>query len=176
MSKATVTAEEFKAKRRTILELPNGENYEIRKIGPMDIIKAGGTPDMKHLIGKSKPEVLRAIGKNAKDMFERICKDFNSQRAFNEKLIIRACTNPKVSENGNDPNTIDVHDLKDEECDWLAFGIMKFAGVVKSEAEKIAPLSGTGKPSKESTASPEDTASSPPSSSESAKTNSSPTP
>ncbi len=170
-----VTADEFRAKRRTVLELPSGDKFEIRKIGPMDLIKAGGTPDMKGLIGKTKPEVLRAIGKNAKEMFDRICKDFDSQREFYERLAIRACTNPKVSDNGNDPNTLDVHDLTFEECDFIAGGILKFAGVGKKEAETIGPLSETGETSQESTQFPAVTEGSPLKSSEK-KTPSSPTP
>jgi hypothetical protein len=145
-----MNAREFTAKRRQTVRLPDGSEFVIRRIGVMDVLVAGGNPDLMIFLqtnGKSPAERARCFTDKSKEMFERVRKDAGAQREFCEGIIRRGLVEPKIgSEDG-----MDLNDLTFEECDVLAGAILKFSGFTKEAAEQVDPLSAAGDGSKAST-------------------------
>jgi hypothetical protein len=151
-----MTPEEFRASRRETVELPNGMKFEIHRIGAVDLLRMGSSPDLRSLIGKEKREVLKAVGKHAKDLWENVLRDLTKDRRFLEKIAMEGVVSPKVVQEPNAPETVYVGDLLHEELDMLAGRILNFSFLTKREAEKIDPLSEIENSSITSTPSPSD--------------------
>ncbi len=136
-------AEEFTAKRRKMVRLPDGSEFVIRRIGVMDVLIAGGNPDLSIFTnGKSPAERLRAFADKSAETLKRIQKDTGAQRKFCESVILRGVVDPRVTPKSSD-DTVAVFDFTFEECDMLAGAILKFSGLAGEAAEQVAPLSAT---------------------------------
>lgn len=136
-------AKEFTAKRRQTVRLPDGSEFVIRRIGVMDVLVAGGNPDLMVFLqsnGRSPAKRAEAFAEKSKEMLERVQKDASEQRKFCEGIVRRGLVEPKI---GGEEGII-LADLTFEECDMLAGGILKFSGFTKEAAEAAAPLPGTG--------------------------------
>lgn len=150
-------ASEFTAKRRQTVRLPDGSEFTVRRIGVMDVLVAGGNPDLMVFLqsnGHSPAKRAKVFADKSREMLERVQKDAVAQRKFCEGIIRRGVVEPKIG--GEDG--IVLADLTFEECDMLAGGILKFSGFVKEAAEAAAPLSKTGSSSGISTPAPGATA------------------
>jgi hypothetical protein len=138
-----MTPEEFRASRRETVELPNGMKFEIHRISAVDLLRMGSSPDLRPLIGKEKQEVLKAIGKHAKDLWESVLRDLAKDRGFLEKVVMEGVVSPRIVRESDAPETVYVGDLLHEELDMLAGKILNFSFLTKKEAQKIDPLSET---------------------------------
>lgn len=138
-----MTPEEFRASRRETVELPNGMEFEIHRLSAVDLIRMGSSPDLRPLLGKEKQEVLKAVGKHAKDLWESVLRDLVKDRGFLEAVVMEGVVSPRVVRESDAPETVYVGDLLHEELDMLAGKIMRFSFITKQEAQKIAPLSKT---------------------------------
>lgn len=165
-------AQEFTAKRRQTVKLPDGSEFKIRRIGVVDLLVAGGNADLLVFLQKygRSAKSQKEFTEKTQEMFERIQKSTAEQRKFCEALIRRGLVEPKIG--GEDG--LDLADLTHEECDILGGGVLKFSGFTKEAAEAVAPLSRTGSSSKTSTPSPD--ATEPPQASSSDSETSKPTP
>lgn len=152
-----MTPEEFRKSRRETVELPNGMRFEIHRLGVIDLLRIGSSPDLRAFIGKEKQEVLKAVGKHAKDLWESVLRDLVKERGFLEKVVMEGVVSPKVVQESDAPETVYVGDLLQEELDMLAGKILNFSFVTKREAQKVAPLSTTEGSSSISTPSGGDT-------------------
>ena len=140
-------AQEFTKKRRQTVQLPDGSEFIIRRIGVMDVLLAGGNPDLMVFLqsnGHSPAERTRLFAEKSKEMFERVQKDTSEQRKFCEAVMKRGIVEPQI----------DLSDLTFEECDMLAGAILKFSGFTKEAAEAASPLSRTVSNSKASMSAP----------------------
>ncbi len=155
-----MTPEEFRASRRQNVKLPNGMEFVIRRIGGLDLLAMGSSPDLRQFIGKSKPEVLKAIGKHLGDLFKGVLADLLEDRKFLEKIVMAGTVSPKVVREVDVEGTVCISDILQEELSIFAGGILKFSFLTKQEAEKIDPLSETADSSSISTPSEGDTESS----------------
>jgi hypothetical protein len=155
-----MTPEEFRESRRQNVTIPNGMAFEIRRLGALDLISMGGSFDLRPLIGKTKQEVLKAVGKRAEDLFKSVLADFLKERGFLEKIVMAGIVSPKVVSEPNIQGTICIGDLTHEELDMLAGGILNFSFLTKQEAQRIDPLSETANSSITSMQSQGDTESS----------------
>lgn len=155
-----MTPEEFRESRRQKVELPNGMEFEIHRLSAVDLLRIGSSPDLRALIGKPKQEVLKAVGKHAKDLWESVLRDLVKDRGFLEKVVMEGVVSPKIVRESDAPETVYVGDLLHEELDMLAGKILNFSFLTKKEAEKIDPLSETESSSSISTPSEGDTESS----------------
>lgn len=152
-----MTPEEFRESRRQKVELPSGMTFEIHRMGSLDLLRIGSSPDLRPFIGKPKQEVLKAVGKHAKDLWESVLRDLVKERGFLEKVVMEGVVSPKVVQESDAPETVYVGDLLQEELDMLAGKILNFSFVTKREAQKVAPLSTTEGSSSISTPSGGDT-------------------
>lgn len=152
-----MTPEEFRESRRQKVKLPGGMEFVIRRLGALDILRMGGTPDLRAYIGKPRADVLKAIGKHLEDLWRGILADLGEDREFHEKIVMAGVVSPKVVKETELPDTVCVSDLAQEELSILAGGILKFSLLTKKEAEKIDPLSETENSSSISTPSGGDT-------------------
>lgn len=152
-----MTPEEFRESRRQNVELPNGMKFEIHRLGAIDLLRMGSSPDLRAFIGKEKQEVLKAVGKHAKDLWESVLRDLVKERGFLEKIVMEGVVSPKVVRESDAPETVYVGDLLHEELDMLAGKILNFSFLTKGEAQKIDPLPETESSSSISTPSGEDT-------------------
>lgn len=138
-----MTPEEFRESRRGKVKLPNGMEFEIRRLGALDLLAMGGSPDLRPLIGKPKAEVLKAVGKHLEDLWKNVLGEFAGDREFLEKIVMAGAVSPKIVREDSAQGTICIADLLQEELDILAGGILQFSFVTKREAQKIDPLSET---------------------------------
>lgn len=171
-----MTPEEFRESRRQKVQLLGGMEFVIRRLGALDVLRLGGTPDLRAYIGKPRADVLKAIGKHLEDLWKGILADLGEDREFHEKIVIEGVVSPKVVKEPELPDTVCVADLAQEELSILAGGILKFSLLTKQEAEKIDPLSETEGSSSISTPSGGDTEGSQAKSSQSTVTDSPPIP
>ena len=148
-------AKEFTAKRRQTVQLPDGSEFVIRRIGVVDVLCAGGNADLLVFLQKNgrSPKSQKEFAEKIQKMFDRLQKSTAEQRKFCEALIRRGLVEPKIG--GEDG--LDLADFTHEECDTLGGGILKFSGFTKGAAEAIAPLSRTGSSPETSTPSPDAT-------------------
>ena len=152
-----MTPEEFRASRRQNVKLPNGMEFEIRRLGALDLLRMGGSPDLRPLVGKSKQEVLKSVGKHFNDLWEHVLGNLMEDRDFLEKIVMAGVVSPKVVKEQDAQGTVCVADITQEELSILAGGIMDFSFLTKKEAQKIDPLSETANSSSISTPSGGDT-------------------
>ncbi len=117
--------------------------FEIHRLGAVDLLRMGSSPDLRALIGKERQEVLKAVGKHAKDLWASVLRDLVKDRGFLEKIVMEGVVSPKVVRESDAPGTVYVGDLLHEELDMLAGKILNFSFLTKQEAQKIAPLSET---------------------------------
>jgi len=144
-----MNAQEFTAKRRRTVVLPDGSEFVVRKVGVMDVLLAGGNADLTALIpknGNSRTAHVAEFTKRAAENMARIQSDATLQRVFCEALIRRGLV---------EPVGLDCADLTFEECDLLAGAILKWSGFGVDEAASLAPLSATSTASSTSTPSPD---------------------
>lgn len=171
-----MTPEEFRESRRQNVKLPNGMEFVIRRLGALDILRMGATPDLRAYIGKPRADVLKAIGKHLEDLWKGVLADLGNDREFHEKLVMAGVVSPKVVKETDVEKTVCIADLAQEELSILAGGILKFSLLTKQEAEKIVPLPETENSSSTLTPSGEDTGGSQAKSSQSTAKDSPPIP
>lgn len=152
-----MTPEEFTAKRRKKIHLPDGSEFVIRRIGGLDLLAIGGSPDLRSLIGKSRQDVLKAVGKHLTDLWKSVLADLMNDRGFLEKIVMIGVASPKVVKEADVQGAICIGDFLQEELSLLATAILNFSFFTKKEAEKIDPLSETESSSSISTPSGGDT-------------------
>lgn len=152
-----MTPEEFTASRRQSVTLPNGMEFVIRRLGALDLLRMGSSPDLRGFIGKTKQETLRAVGKHLEDLWKNVLSNLMEDRAFLEKVVMAGAASPKVVKEQDVPGAVCVNDLLQEELSILAGGIMNFSFLTKQEAQKIAPLPETESSSSTLTPSVDDT-------------------
>ena len=138
-----MTPEEFRESRRQNVKLPCGMEFEIRRLGALDVLRMGGSPDLRAYVGKPRSDVLKAIGKHLEDLWKGVLADLGNDREFHEKIVMAGVVSPKIVKEPEAPDTVCVGDLAQEELSILAGGILKFSLLTKKEAEKIDPLSET---------------------------------
>jgi hypothetical protein len=131
--------------------------FVIRRLGALDILRMGASPDLRAYIGKPRADVLKAIGKHLEDLWKGVLADLGNDREFHEKIVMAGVVSPKVIREPELPGTVCVNDLAQEELSILAGGILKFSLLTKQEAEKIGPLPETENSSSISIPSGEDT-------------------
>lgn len=146
-----MTPEEFRESRRQSVTLPNGMEFEIHRLGALDLLRIGTSPDLRPFIGKPRQEVLKAIGKHAKELWEGVLQDLMKERAFLERVVMEGVVSPKVVRETDTEGAVYVADLTQDELSMLAVGILNFSFLTKQEAEKIGPLSTTESSSSTST-------------------------
>ena len=152
-----MTPEEFRKSRRQNVKLPNGMEFEIRRLGGLDLLRMGSSPDLRGFIGKSKQETLKAVGKHLIDLWKNVLANLVEERDFLEKVALEGVVSPKVVREMDVEGTVCVADITQDELSILVGGIMNFSMFTKQEAEKIAPLSKTGDSLSTSTPSEGDT-------------------
>lgn len=157
---------QFIESRRLSVTLPGGPKFAIRKVGVVDILMAGGNPDlMNFLIGKPPARRLEIITEKLKELDARHRKDLVAYKAFCESLVLSGVVEPRVTPTGSE-DTVALTDLTFEECDLLSSAVLRFSGFTMEAAKAIAPLSKTKGNLPISTPSPEGTGSSPATSSD----------
>ena len=152
-----MTPEEFRASRRQNVKLPDGMEFEIRRIGGLDLLAMGSSPDLRPLIGKPKQEVLKAVTGHLENLFKNVLGDIMQDRAFLEKVVLAGVVAPKVVRETHAKGTVCISDITQDELFLIATGILNFSFLTKQEAEKIGPLSATENSSSISTPSESDT-------------------
>lgn len=138
-----MTPEEFTESRRQNVKLPNGMEFEIRRLGGLDLLAMGSSPDLRPLIGKPKQEVLKAVGKHLNDLWKNVLGNLMEDRGFLEKVAMAGVVSPKVVREPDVQGTICIADLLQEELSILVGGIFNFSFLTKQEAQRIDPLSET---------------------------------
>ena len=172
-----MTPEEFTASRRQNVKLPNGMEFVIRRLGGLDLLRMGSSPDLRGFIGKTKQETLKAVGKHLIDLWKNVLANIVEEREFLEKVAMEGVVSPKVVKEIDVEGTVCIADITQDELSVLVGGIMNFSMFTKQEAEKIGPLSATESSSSTSTPSESDTEGSQAKSSQSPEIeNSQPTP
>ncbi len=148
-------AREFTASRRQPVRLPDGGmEFAIRKIGIVDMLVAGGNPDlMSFLEGKSRVDRIKVIQEKMKDLQKRNQEDVEAYGKFCKAVAMRGVVEPRITPTGSD-DTVAVSDLTFEECDMIAGAILRFSGFTMEAAKAIVPLSKTVRSSSSSTPSP----------------------
>lgn len=172
-----MTPEEFRASRRQNVKLPNGMEFVIRRLGGLDLLRMGSSPDLRGFIGKTRQETLKAVGKHLIDLWKNVLANIVEEREFLEKVAMEGVVSPKVVREMDVEGTVCVADITQDELSVLVGGIMNFSMFTKQEAEKIDPLSATENSSSTLTPSESDTEGSQAKSSQSPEIeNSQPTP
>lgn len=138
-----MTPEEFTASRRQNVKLPNGMEFEIHRLGGLDLLAMGGSPDLSPLIGKPKQEVMKAVAGHVRNLFKNLLADLMQDRTFLEKVVLAGVIAPKIVRETHAAGTVCIGDLLQDELSLLAVGILNFSFLTKQEAEKVGPLSET---------------------------------
>lgn len=152
-----MTPEEFTASRRQNVKLPGGMEFEIRRLGGLDFLVMGSSPDLRQFIGKPKADVLKAVGKHLEELFNGVLANLMEDREFLEKIIMAGVVSPKIVKEVGVQGAVCIADIMQEELSILAGGILKFSFHTKQEAQRIDPLSETANSSSISTPSEGDT-------------------
>lgn len=139
-----MTPEEFRESRRQNVKLPNGMEFVIRRLGALDLLRMGSSPDLRSLVRKPKQEVLKNVGKHLEDLWKNVLGTIIEEREFLEKIAMEGVVSPKVVKEMDIEGTICVSDITQDELSILAGGIMNFSSLTKQEAQRIDPLSETG--------------------------------
>lgn len=122
------TAQEIRARSRTIVKLPSGLEVEIRKVHLRDFMDLGEIPAPSENADLIDGEDQSAVSPSQETMEEA--------RRYSVRAIVRAAVCPKFTEKEDpDPAVICIEDLDDNDFQALAEGVLNWMKPKKDEAE-----------------------------------------